>query len=113
MVVSLKQNYHFVDLLLDQAVEADQSGDTALTDALLWKAENAETILRDDYKRLRDQPSWAGTMAEFRAAFEDMAEPVMWSDFGLNAHHNRRKKTRREKIREEQERYLNQLRKEN
>ena len=52
-------------------------------------------------------------MAEFRAAFEDMAEPVMWSDFGLNAHHNRRKKTRREKIREEQERYLNQLRKEN
>ena len=47
MVVSLKQNYHFVDLLLDQAIEADQSGDTALTDALR-KAENAETILRDD-----------------------------------------------------------------
>ena len=23
MVVSLKQNYHFVDLLLDQAIEAD------------------------------------------------------------------------------------------
>ena len=108
MVVSLKQNYHFEDLLLDQAVDADRLGDETLTDALLRKAENAETILRDDFKRLRDQPSCAVTMSEFRAAFEEMAEPVIWSDFGLNAHHNRRKKTRREKLREEQERWLNQ-----
>lgn len=108
MVVSLKQNYQFEDLLLDQAVEADQSGDTMLTDALLRKAENASTILRDDFKRIRNLPSSAVTMSEFRAAFEELAEPVIWSDFGLNAHHNRRKKTRREKIREEQERWLAQ-----
>ena len=38
MVVSLKQNYHFVDLLLDQAVEADQSGDTGVDQRLTMES---------------------------------------------------------------------------
>ena len=108
MVVALKQNYHFEDLLLDQAIEADQIGDEALTQALLWRSAHAGTVLKDDLKRIKEQPSCAVSMSEFRAAWEDLIQPEgKWSDVGLNAHHRRRKKTHREKLREEQERWLN------
>ena len=80
MGISLKTNYRFEDLLLDEAIKAEAEGDDVLALALLHKAKNAEDILKKSRDRIRKNVVCAESTLEFANEFRLLSEPVSWHD---------------------------------
>jgi hypothetical protein len=80
MGISLKTNYRFEDLLLDEAIKAEAEGDDVLALALLHKAENAKDILKKSRERIRKNVVCAESTLEFANEFWLLSEHVSWHD---------------------------------
>lgn len=79
-MLSLKTNYRFQDMLLDQAARAEARGDTDLAFSKLDDALAADAVLEKSRNRIRRNMICAESVLEFIDEFGGLSEPVDYSD---------------------------------
>lgn len=79
-MLSLKTNYRFQDLLLDQAARAEARGDIDLAFSKLDDALAADAVLEKSRNRIRGNMVCAESVLEFIDEFREFSEPINYSD---------------------------------
>ena len=79
-MLSLRTNYRFQDMLLNEAARAEARGDTDLASSKLDDALAADTVLEKSRSRIRGNMICTESVLEFIDEFEGLSEPVDYSD---------------------------------
>jgi hypothetical protein len=79
-MLSLRTNYRFQDMLLNEAARAEARGDTDLASSKLDDALAADTVLEKSRNRIRKKVICVESVLEFIDEFGALCEPVDYSD---------------------------------
>ena len=96
-MLSLKTNYRFQDLLLDQAARAEARGDIDLAFSKLDDALAADMVLEKSRDRIRGKVICVESILEFIEEFKELCEPVDYSNMPEFAFSTMTQKTKRVK----------------